>query len=54
MKIGVYTFNANEEPKDLKKENKKLKDLLKECKGKLKYCTRETYELETKIDEVLK
>ena len=36
------------------KENTKLKDLLKECKEKLKYCTRETYELLTEIDEVLK
>ena len=31
-----------------------LKELLKECREKLKYCTRETYELITKIDEVLK
>lgn len=32
----------------------KLKELLKECREKLKYCVRETYELQTKIDEVLK
>lgn len=28
MKIGVYTFNTGEEPKDLKKENAKLKKQL--------------------------
>lgn len=37
-----------------KEENQLLKKLLKDCKEKLKYCTRETYELQTKIDEVLK
>lgn len=36
------------------KEISRLKDLLKECREKLKYCTRETYDLETKINEVLK
>ena len=37
-----------------KDENQQLKELLKECREKLKYCVRETYELQTKIDEVLK
>ena len=38
---------------NLKEENTKLKELLKECQSKLNYCTRETYELQTKISQVL-
>lgn len=34
-------------------ENTKLKELLKECQSKLNYCTRETYELQTKINQAL-
>lgn len=34
-------------------ENTKLKELLKECQSKLNYCTRETYELQTKINQIL-
>lgn len=30
-----------------------LKELLKECREKLKYCVRETYELQTKIDNAI-
>lgn len=39
---------------ELAVENRQLKELLKGHKEKLKYCTRETYELQTKIAEVLK
>lgn len=39
---------------NLIEQKKQLKELLKECKEKLKYCVRETYELQTKIDEVLR
>lgn len=37
----------------LKIEIKRLKELLRECKEKLKYCVRETYELQTKIDNAI-
>lgn len=32
---------------------KELKELLKECREKLQYCVRETYELQTKIDNAI-
>lgn len=38
---------------EVRKENQQLKELLKECKEKLKYCVRETYELLTKIDNAI-
>lgn len=37
----------------LQAENAQLKELLKECQSKLNYCTRETYELKTKINQAL-
>ena len=42
-----------EDAQKLRKENQQLKELLKECKEKLKYCVRETYELQTKIDNAI-
>ena len=36
-----------------KQENAQLKDLLKECKERLIYCTISTHDVQTKIDEVL-
>lgn len=38
---------------ELFEENTELKKLLKECQSKLNYCTRETYELQTKINQAL-
>ena len=39
---------------ELLEENEKLKELLKECKERLIYCTISTHDVQTKIDEVLK
>lgn len=46
-------FELKGKMQSLEKENTKLKELLKECKSKLNYCTRETYELQTKINQAL-
>lgn len=35
-------------------ENAQLKELLKECKERLIYCTISTHDVQAKIDEVLK
>lgn len=54
LKIKTTVSAYEDAHKDLHAYIKKLKELLKECKEKLKYCTREIYELLTKINEELK
>lgn len=49
LKQWCEEFNALE----VAKENTKLKELLKECKEKLIYCTISTHDVQAKINQVL-
>lgn len=54
LNVANYNTYVEKVKNDLLgKENQQLKELLKECREKLKYCVRETYELQTKIDNAI-
>lgn len=51
--LGYKIKNQRQEINNLLKENTKLKELLKECRERLIYCTISTQDVQAKINQVL-